>query len=100
MGSCHALELGFVFGTFNTKLAGAFFGTGPTAEALSRAMMESWTNFARTGDPSTTSFDWPRYNAEQRSTTIFGDGPPHVVERPNEARRLAWEHIPERKLGP
>ncbi len=28
LGSCHALELGFVFGTYNEKLAGAFFGKG------------------------------------------------------------------------
>lgn len=23
-----------------------------------------WTNFARTGDPSTTDFTWPPYNSE------------------------------------
>ncbi len=100
MGSCHALDLGFVFGTYNTKLAGAFFGTGPTAEALSRAMIACWTNFARNGNPSGPALPWQAYDPQSRSTMIFGDGPPHVTERPNEARRLAWETIPERKLGP
>jgi len=100
MGSCHALELGFVFGTYNTKLAGAFFGTGPTADALSQAMMDAWTNFARTGYPSTNSVAWPRYDTDQRSTMIFGDGLPHAVEKPNEARRLAWQTVSEQKIGP
>jgi para-nitrobenzyl esterase len=101
MGSCHALELGFVFGTYNTKLAGAFFGAGASADALSDSMMECWTNFARTGDPSgRKSGTWPRYDEQTRDTMIFGDGAPHVVERPNEARRLVWNAWPEDKLGP
>jgi para-nitrobenzyl esterase len=101
MGSCHALELGFVFGTYNTKLAGAFFGSGAAADALSCAMMESWVAFACSGDPSAdTARPWPRYDVDARPVMIFGDGAPHVVGAPNEARRLAWESIPERRLGP
>ena len=100
LGSCHALELGFVFGTHATKLAGAFFGAGAAAKALSTAMMDSWARFARTGNPEARATrSWPRYDAESRSTTIFGDGSPHIVERPNEARRLVWDSVPERKLG-
>lgn len=101
LGSCHALELGFVFGTHATKLAGAFFGTGATASALSTAMMDSWLQFARTGDPGAGVTDpWPRYEPENRAVMLFGDGSPHILNRPNEARRLAWESVPERKLGP
>jgi para-nitrobenzyl esterase len=95
LGSCHALELGFVFGTHKDKLAGAFFGTGPAAEELSDAMMTAWVAFARTGDPG-----WPRYDAQSRRTMIFGDRPPRMALAPNEARRAAWDAIPERKLGP
>lgn len=97
MGACHALELGFVFGTYKEKLAGAFFGTGPVADALSNAMMESWVAFARTGNPGGA---WPRYDAAARETMIFGDGPPHTMFAPNDARRKAWDRVPERKLGP
>jgi para-nitrobenzyl esterase len=101
LGSCHALELGFVFGTYNEKLAGAFFGTGPVADALSSAMMESWVAFARTGNPATAATGaWPRYDAATRETMIFGDGEPHTTSAPNEARRKAWDRVPERKLGP
>jgi para-nitrobenzyl esterase len=101
LGSCHALELGFVFGTYNEKLAGAFFGTGAKAEALAGAMMDSWLAFARSGDPSNATVGtWPRYDASARATMIFGDGAPRVVNDPNAARRKAWADIPETAIGP
>ena len=43
---------------------------------------------------------WQAYDAPARATMIFGDGPPHVIDAPNEARRAAWEKLPERRLGP
>jgi len=101
MGSCHALELGFTFGTYNAGMAAAFFGSGPAADALANAMMDCWTAFARTGNPETGgSGPWPEYTGDSREVMIFGDGRPHTVERPNEARRLAWAELPDRKLGP
>jgi para-nitrobenzyl esterase len=99
-GACHALELGFVFGTYNIKMAGAFFGGGPEADALSSAMMDAWIAFARSGDPSTAALGaWPRYDAATRATMIFGDGPPHVAQAPDEARRKAWDSIAEERIG-
>ena len=101
LGSCHALELGFTFGTFRVKGAAPFFGSGPQAEALSDAMMDSWIAFARHGNPSNdTSGAWMRYEAAKRATTIFGDGLAHVTSAPNEARRKAWESVPAAKIGP
>lgn len=101
MGSCHGLELGFVFGTYRERLAGAFFGTGPEADALSKVMIDAWVNFARSGTPETGSTgSWPRYDAIKRQTSIFGDGSPLLVSAPNETRRRAWEMISEKRLGP
>jgi para-nitrobenzyl esterase len=97
LGACHALELGFVFGTYNAKLSAAFFGTGARADALSLAMMQSWIAFARSGAPGA---DWPRYDTLRRRTMIFGDGAPHVFDAPNEVRRKAWEAIPDAMVGP
>jgi para-nitrobenzyl esterase len=100
LGSCHAIDLGFTFGTHNVKLAGAFFGSGATAAELATVVMDSWVAFARTGNPSCrTVGEWPRYDAESRATMILGDGNPHIVERPNESRRAAWDHL-EHRLGP
>jgi para-nitrobenzyl esterase len=101
MGSCHALELGFVFGTYNAGMAASFFGSGPAADALADTMMDCWTAFARSGNPETGgSGPWPEYAEESRAVMIFGDGPPRTVERLNETRRLAWSELPDRKLGP
>jgi para-nitrobenzyl esterase len=94
LGSCHALELGFVFGTYNEKRAGLFFGTGAKADALSAAMMQAWIAFAHGKEP------WPRYDAATRATMIFGDGEPHVANAPDDLRRAAWDNIPEESIGP
>ena len=101
LGSCHALEIAFVFGTYNEKRAGLFFGSGTKADALSEAMMQSWIAFAHSGDPATPATDtWPRYDAATRATLIFGDGDPHVANAPDDSRRAAWDSIPEERIGP
>ncbi len=100
MGSCHALELGFVFGTHGQRLSSAFFGSGPAAEALANAMMDCWTEFARTTNPAANTVGaWPRYGDAQ-DVMIFGDGAPRLVRAPNAERLPLWDDIPERKLGP
>jgi len=101
LGSCHALELGFVFGTYNQRLATAFFGAGPKARSLSVAMMDAWLGFARTATPTlSTGTVWPTYDGATRRVLVFGDFEPRIESRPNEARRLAWQNIPDAALGP
>jgi para-nitrobenzyl esterase len=99
-GSCHALELGFVFGTHSDGVASAFFGKGAEAEELAGDMIASWTAFARSGDPSTPATGlWPDYASDLRQTMIFGDGPPHHVTAPEAARSHAWNTVPDSKVG-
>jgi para-nitrobenzyl esterase len=99
-GSCHALDIGFVFGTPRLRMATKFFGTGPEADALSSAIMDSWLAFAKAGDPSNpTTGPWPRYDANARMTMILGDGPPHLVGAPNDAQRVVWDDISDNLLG-
>lgn len=100
-GSCHALELGFVFGTYAPGPASAFFGKGPAADALADSMMDCWTAFACSGDPSTKSVgEWPCYDPDRRATMIFGDGAPHLADAPDRARIDAWDAVPDFKLEP
>src|SRR5579871_857090 len=101
LGSCHALELGFVFGTYSEKLAAAFFGAGAKAASLSLAMMDAWTAFARTGRPVVSSGpEWPAYNETARPAMIFSADAPRVESDPNAARRRAWSDVPESAIGP
>jgi para-nitrobenzyl esterase len=100
MGACHALELGFVFGTHGQKLASLFFGTGALAESLATAMMDCWTSFARTANPATAlTGHWPRYE-ENGEVMIFGAGDPRISRAHDMAQLRVWDKIPERKLGP
>lgn len=71
-GSCHALEMPFVFGTLWAPTQDRFAGSGPAAEALSQRMMDAWIAFACTGNPSHEGIgDWPPYEASTRPTMVF-----------------------------
>ena len=86
MGACHALEIGFVFGTHDPE----FCGQGSDANGLSTAMQDGWLSFARTGDPSCRSLgNWPVYG-EKRQTMLLGSEC-RVVDAPYEEERKAWE---------
>jgi para-nitrobenzyl esterase len=91
LGSCHALELPFVFGTVDNPFVGLFTGTGPEVEALSETMTSAWAAFARTGDPARdqgAARSWPEYSSEHRVTMRLGRVVEPVVA-PMEAER-AW----------
>jgi para-nitrobenzyl esterase len=67
VGAAHAVEIPFVFGGLNLGGRGKYFFDPdrlPAAEALSRAIMSYWAEFARTGDPGGgTSGTLPRWQA-------------------------------------
>ncbi len=65
LGSCHAVDLPFTFGTFDVGGWDAFVGAGPTAEAVGRDLRSRWTAFARDGIPGP---DWPAYDTTRRAT--------------------------------
>ncbi len=88
LGACHGLDIPLLFGTFEEDLANLLWaGTGitPEAEALSTCFRESWTAFARTGDPGR-----PAYDPQDRRTQVL-DTTPTVTAYPEERIRLLWE---------
>jgi para-nitrobenzyl esterase len=98
LGSCHALELGFVFGTHAAPGMVDFSGSGPQAGALSERMMDAWLAFAQSGDPSTKSLAFPRYTAADRVTCVFGEET-EVVHAPYDEERRAWDGAPPKAIG-
>jgi para-nitrobenzyl esterase len=90
-GSCHGLEIPFVFGTVQDAGVQVFTGGGPEAEALSEKMQEAWIAFARDGDPSCESVgSWPAYDPIRRPTMVLGpDG--GIQDDPRRSERLIWE---------
>jgi para-nitrobenzyl esterase len=51
LGAFHALDIPFVFGSFEHPLARALTGIAPSVGRLSRKMQRSWLRFAREGRP-------------------------------------------------
>jgi para-nitrobenzyl esterase len=90
MGSCHTLEIPFVFGTCDS----AFCGSDPAVKILSMKIQDAWTAFARTGKPSCQSLgNWPTYG-EKRKTMMLGRDC-LVVDAPFEEERQALEALGE-----
>ena len=72
LGSCHALEMPFVFGATDHETQRRFAGAGPEVTRLSEIMMDAWIAFAHTGRPHHSALPaWPSYEASRRATMIF-----------------------------
>jgi len=94
LGACHALELGFLFGTYEEK----FSGSGPAADALARNIQDAWLAFSHAGDPRCESLGtWPSYG-NCRETMILGEECT-VKEAPYDEERRAWDSVPDDILG-
>ena len=61
LGACHAVELGYVFGTHGEATLQHLYGDDPAAHELSNNVRTAWLNFAEHGHPGP---DWP----------VFSDG--------------------------
>lgn len=94
LGACHALELGFLFGTYEEK----FSGTGPAADVLARKIQDSWLAFAHTGDPSCESLgNWPIY-FDKKETMMLGESC-GVEEASYDEERRVWDTISNTVIG-
>ncbi len=88
LGSCHALEVGFVFGNHDDT----FCGSGPDADALSAKMQDAWFAFARTGDPSCKSLGkWEPYGSSRK--TMLLDKECRLAEAPYDEERRIWDQF-------
>jgi para-nitrobenzyl esterase len=75
----HGVELPFVFGHKDFPSWGD--GDSPEVRAaadpngdryrLIKETMGAWASFAHTGNPSTSTLNWPAYDLEKRSTMVF-----------------------------
>ena len=79
LGSCHALDIPFAFGTYAN--VPDFAGSGPAADELANTMVDIWTTFARTGNPAIGGREWPPYKPDARIQMMLG---------PNLRTESAW----------
>ena len=99
LGSCHALELPFVFNHLHAPNTVEFMGNDPP-QKLADIMQNTWIAFAKTGDPNNKSVPyWPAYNTQTRATMELNVNPT-VVNDPYGADRLIWNGIPFDSVTP
>ncbi len=92
-GSCHGMELPFVFGVLDDLDVILFTGRDRAREAVMRRVQQAWVNFARTGNPSQPGLVWPRYEQKTRQTMQIGITS-RAVSDPNSAQRTLWDGLP------
>lgn len=95
VGSCHALEIPFVFGVLANPGAEFILGSeaGPELHELSGRMQDAWLAFARTGDPNHAGLPaWPVADAEARPVMRF-DLDCALVHDPGADTRRLWERV-------
>jgi len=91
LGSCHAVEIPFVFGTLDAPGMARFSGAGPEAERLACRTMDAWIAFARSGKPGHPEIpEWTPYETGRRATMQLDDEI-ELVEAPMDAERAAWD---------
>lgn len=90
LGSCHALEIPFVFGNMDGPL-GRLAGDGADARALSEKIQDAWLALADSGTPCHATLpQWPRYEENARQTMVF-DRECAIVSKPMETERAFWD---------
>jgi para-nitrobenzyl esterase len=91
LGSCHAIDIPFVFGATAHPLARPLTGISAVAPRLARRIQHSWLRFARDGDPGHDRLPpWPPYDPGRRTTMILGRECT-LDDAPLEAERLLLE---------
>ncbi|WP_444921465.1 carboxylesterase/lipase family protein [Microbulbifer sp. CnH-101-G] len=93
LGACHAVELGYVFGTHGEDSLQTLYGGETKAHILSASIQEAWLSFAEKGNPGV---DWPVYSGI--NSKRFGHNPDNRKFNTTELLRL-WQDIPDEVLN-
>ncbi len=93
LGSCHALDLPFVFGHTQMEPLAGLIGAGAHVERLSEQMMDAWIRFAHDTDPGHPGLpEWRQYTPEERQTMLLGpDCEP--ASDPGREEREVWQSL-------
>ena len=95
LGSCHALEIPFVFGVLDNPGAEMILGStaGPELHELAQLMQDAWLAFARTGRPDHAGLPhWPASDTITRPAMRFDLEHGVVFDHDGEQRSL-WDGI-------
>ena len=97
LGSCHASDLPFPFGTIDEP--GWSDVVGSAADAVVDAVQSAWVAFASNGDPSNDALGtWSAYDTDRRATMLLA-ATSQLVDDPDAARRQAWAELAPLRSG-
>lgn len=90
LGSCHGLEMPFVFDTLDLgrdQMLGGALGDSPPQE-LADQVHGAWVAFATSGDPG-----WPRYRPDRRAVRRLAVPSSDLLEDPYARERALWAGV-------
>jgi len=88
LGSCHAIEIPFVFNVKDKEI----FGDNPPITLIEQ-VQDAWINFARNGDPNHAGLPvWPLYNEKEKPKMVF-NVTPIVKNDPDGVLRKKWDGV-------
>ena len=93
--TCHALDIFFVFNSFETKQGQMVskFANKKEIKQITQNIQAAWINFAHTGNPNAIGLNkWEVFNASTHATMIF-DKKTRLEFDPDKKHRLAWKDI-------
>ncbi|WP_299586203.1 carboxylesterase family protein [uncultured Microbulbifer sp.] len=93
LGACHAVELGYVFGTHAEESLQVLYGGETDPHLLSATIQEAWLGFAERGIPGD---DWPVYTGI--NSKCFGKNPKGREFNTEKLLNL-WQDIPDETLN-
>lgn len=73
LGAIHAAEIPYLFDTPSEDPMGSGATIGNDECEFRHVAKEMWTNFARTGNPSTDKYEWKKFSKDDRQTMVFDD---------------------------
>jgi para-nitrobenzyl esterase len=95
LGSCHALDVPFVWDNLDARGAAMFAGEADDGvRALARQMADAWVAFAVDGAPAAAGLpEWPRYDRDRRATMRLDRPEAEVVDDPGRHERELWQGL-------
>ncbi len=91
-GAPHTMDIALAFGTLSAP--GAYAGSGPAAQRLSRQVMGAFAALARSGRPSAPGLPtWDPYTLPRRATMLF-DASSRMADDPRRWERELFARIP------
>jgi para-nitrobenzyl esterase len=100
MGAFHAIDLPFVFDTFDREGWDAFVGVDDDGRAVGRMMRAAWAEFARSGNPSCPEVgEWPSFDPTVRPTMVLA-ATPEVRPDPLATERARWDGLWDERCRP